>query len=452
MFMAEPKSQPVLETVKWQDVREVVQRVNSKLAQAIDAIKGNDKFELYKAIYPFGSVIIDGNRFYLPYNNSLVPLDDSRISTDLQVKLGYNSYNAGSVPLGITLSHSVELYMLQEDRIIPFSIMTQGKIFGLWGSLNRSISYAAPRVWHMTAGARCIFLLPKITDTPSYKKLAKARGIKHPMPRGLLDHGPILTQMAKHKDFATAWSTEMLFFPRDWLEKHGGEAWAKFHLFLYEEAWEGTEYWRNKVVYDYIWDTFVKDLARQNVKVMPYIVDIVEHLIMIGLGVLPGFTPAIDEQIGPIEAFKSDFVNIYGLKRFAPTIMIPKYISQIDGGFVYWSLQLPTYFESTPKPRKANSIASDLREIMMLLERFRKAVLEGKIAAVIGTPFYEFIKKVRFDFFHSDIEPEDGIRPSSEMPEEDKNLIKCSTKFGRRGFSDISPFARGCVRISLLET
>lgn len=444
--------QPTLDAIKWKSIRDVVHKINPDFAKIIDNLDVSDDFILYKARYPFGSMIIDVNKFYLPYNDKLVPLDDPQIPEELKKLLGYNSYNTGSLPLGICLNRSVELYMQQSDhRLIPFSLMDKGKIFGLWGSLNRNISYIAPKVWHMTAGARCIFFLPKITDTPSYKKLCKARSIKLPMPTNLLEQGPLLAQLAKHKD-CSPWFTEMLYFPRNWLEKRDTEAWANFHLFLHEIAWEGTEHWRNKVVYDYIWDTFVKDLTRRNIKVLPYIVDIVEHLIMIGLGVLPGFAPAIDEEIAPIESFKIDFVDIYGLKHFAPTIMIPKHLSHLDDKCVYWSLQLPTYFESTPKPRKENSIISDLKEVKNLLERFINAVLDQKIEAVLGTPFYDFIKEIRFDFFHSDIyDLEDGIRPSSEMPIEDKNLIKCSTKFGRRGFSEISPFVRGCVRISLLK-
>ncbi|MBY0544167.1 MAG: hypothetical protein K2Q14_01295, partial [Gammaproteobacteria bacterium] len=314
---------PTFEAVKWQNIRKYVHKINPSFGKIIDNLKLSDDFVLYKARYPFGSMIINESKFCLPYDGCIMPFDDPRIPEDFRRTLDYNSYNTGSVPLSLCLDHSVELYMKQSDRIIPFSLMRKGSIFGLWSSLSPNISYAAPKVWSMSAGARSIFLLPKITDTPSYKKLCKARGIRLPMPTSLLDQGPVLTQLAKHKD-CSSWFTEILFFPRNWLEKRDSEAWVNFHLFLHEIAWVGTEHWRNKVVYDYIWNTFVKDLAQRNIKVLPYIVDIVKHLIMVGLGVVPGFGPATDDEIAPIGAFKTDFVDIYGLKRFSPTIMIPK--------------------------------------------------------------------------------------------------------------------------------
>lgn len=447
-MMLERSTSATLEEVKWEDVKKKVHAVNPQLAEKINSLKLGNNFVLYKARYPFGCTILNRSTFYLPYNGKLVSLHDAVIPKKIKENLMYNNYILGSVPLGLCLENTAELYMQQEDRIIPFSFFTPGKIFGLWSSLNNTRTDPAPRVWYITAGARSIFLLPKITDTPSYKKLSKARGLKQPMPRDLLQHGYVLAEMTKHVEFSNPWYTEMLFFPNDWLEQHEGEAWARFHLYLYEIAWEKADYWRNKVVYDYIWDSFIRDFGRRNLKVSPYIVDIVEHIVMIGLGVLPGFRPAIDDNEGPITDFQNDFIKIYGLRYFAPTIMVPAHFDGKPGEYIYWSLHLASYFESFPKPRTPSSIISDLREIINLLQKFSDAVLEGKIPEVIGTPFYDFFKKIQFDFFHSDVEIGDAIRHSREMAKEDKRLITCSKAFGKREFSEISPFVRGCVRIS----
>lgn len=440
-----------LEEVSWREVRDAVIKVNPAIAEKIDALKLGKDLTLYKARYPFGCMILNRSTFYIPHAGRLLSLHDSAIPQKLKEALTYGQEIAASMPLGLCLNNTAELYMQQEERVIPFSFFTPGKIFGLWSSLSKSVAYPAPRVWYITAGARSIFLLPKITDTPSYKKLSKARALKRPVPRSLTEHGYILADMTRHAEFPSPWYTEILFFPRKWLEKHNGEAWARFHLFIHEEAWEKAEYWRNKVVYDYMWDSFVRDFARKNLRISPYIVDIVEHLMAIGLGVLPGFCPATDDQAGPIAAFQQDFISQYGLRYFSPVIMVPTHFNPEKNEYVYWSMQLATYFESFPKPRTPNSIISDLREVINLLHQFQQAVLEGKIPEVIGTPFYEFLKKVRFDFFHSDIEADDNIRHSSEMPKEDKRLVECSKNFGKRSFSEVSPFVRGCVRIGYVK-
>ncbi len=131
--------------------------------------------------------------------------------------------------------------------------------------------------------------------------------------------------------------------------------------------------------------------------------------------------------------------------------MVPKHYSATDGRSVYWSLQFPSYFESTPKPKKGSRIVDDLKAVKILLERFREAVINGKILIISTAPFYEFIKKSQFDFFHSDSDGDEGIRRNSEMPKEDKTLILCEKKFGRRTFSEVSPFSRGCVRITVCD-
>jgi hypothetical protein len=440
---------PSLEVVQWSDVREAVHKVNPALAKIMDSIKHVDELVLYKAKYAFGMDILRDSKFYVPHNGVLSPIDHPLLPRSIKQDLDYSQF-PHRVPLGMVLNHSIELDLRSEDRINPFSLYTKGQLFGLWGALSLSpaVGFEA-KVWDITAGGRCVFLLPKIQDAPSYKKLCKKRNVKRTMPRTLLDQGPMLAQMAQHKNFTTPWTVDLLFFSKNFLERNDDVGIKDLRLFLYEVTWDGTDYWRNNIVYDLIWDIFVKDLTARHIKVMPYIVDMVRHIIATGLGVIPGFSPAIDDEVGPMESLKADFVDIYGLKRFAPTIMIPKYLSLTDGRPVYWSLQLPSYFESTPKPKRESSIVDDLKSIKSLLEKFREAVLNGKIPIVVGTHFYDFLNKVEFDFFHSDGDIDEGIRSNSEMPKEDKTLIQCAKTFGRREFSEISPFTRGCVRIIL---
>lgn len=446
--MTEHANQPTLKEVKWKDIREAVARVNPGFAAVIDGVKLNDKCRLYKAKYPFGSTIIKEGVFYCPTNDGLiVPLQDIRISSKIHTDLGYTD----GIPPGIILNHSVELFLKPEENIMPFVLMRQGLIFGLWRALEPDppTSYHQKQAWHMIAGARSIFMLPKITDSLSYKKLCKARNIKQPLPRNLTAHQPIFTQIAQHKDFSCEWHTEMLFFSADWFKRRDDDPWIRFHHYLLESAWNKTEFWRNKFIFDFMWDSFVKGLSKENVTTKPYIVDIVKHLIIIALGVLPGFAPALDNEFAPVLQLQNNFIEIYGLKNFSPTIMTLFYFNPNDEKSrpVYWSLQLPAYFESMPKSRTTNSIMEDLREIKYLLDLFTSAVIQGNVKGIADTPIENCIKKVRFDYFHSDPDPEAKIRLVSEIPIEDPTF----TKYGKnrnKKFSQISPFVRGCIRIS----
>lgn len=444
-------NQPTIKEVKWKDVKEAVAKVNPKFAAVINNMSLSNDFSLYLVRYPFGSLIVKSGVFYVPNEKGqIVPISDPSISDKFRKALNYNN----GIPMGVILKKSAELFMQTKEHTIPFGMMKEGKIFALWRILNPSMSYLAPQIWNISSGARDIFFLPKITDTASYKKLAKARNIKYPMPRNLLEQAAILTHLANHKEFSSEWNTEMLFFPNIWLKYQDDDNWIRFHHFLLQEAWENSEHWRNKVVYDFIWDSFVKEITEKNIRIAPHRIDIVKHLIMVGLGVLPGFCPAIDNEAAPVGSLQDEFIDIYDLKRFSPTIMVPHHFSPNEKRPVYWSLQFPTHFESNPKPYTSNSIIEALREIKILLEEFIQAVNEGKLEGLTGTPIPDFFKLIRYDFFHSDLVPnhEDGIRHSKEMVDGDKSLIKCAKKYGHRTFSEISPFVRGCVRISVISS
>lgn len=445
--MANNNTPPSFEEVYWKDIRSRVLELNPSFAAVIDQLDPDSKMPLYIARYPFGSTIVREGIVHIPIENKkTIAVTSSRIPTNIQAQLNYT----GTIPAGIVLSNSTELFMKQEDATLPFTISTKGRIIALWRALDPdpTHSFHAGGALHMVAGTRTLFMLPKITDTTSFKKLSRARGINLPLPISLFDHGPIFEQMSQHKDFTSEWETEILFFSAEWFKRRDDIAWLTFHHFLLEDVWGRTQFWRNKIIFDYIWDSFVKELSRKNMKVTPYSVDIVKHIIMVSLGVLPGFAPLQNEDLCPLRALQDDFINIYNLKNYAPVIMAPRYFSLSDPHPIYWSLQLPVYFESIPHPRSHNSVLVNLCDIKQLLDALKKSVRDFSIKGVIGTPIEECANKVIFDYFHSDIDPEGLIRPTSEMPKEDTRLIKCPNNYGKRAFSEISPFVRGCIRLS----
>jgi len=446
--MTERTNQATLEEVKWKDVRESVAKVKPEFAAVIDGLKLNDKHRLYKARYPFGSTIVKEGMFYCPTDNGLVvPIEDHRISSKVREDLNYVHTN----PPAIVLDHSVELFMKLENGVIPFVFITKGRVFALWRTLdpNPSLSYHSGKEWHMVSGARNIFMLPKITDKVCHKKLCRFYNIKYPLPQHLLDHQAIFSHIAQNKNFPVHWSTELLFFSAEWLKKYDTEQWLRFRYFLLETAWNGSQFWRNKFIFDFMWDSFVTELGKKNNMIKPYIVDIVKHLMMIGLGVLPGFSPALDNEYAPIKQLQENFIEIYGLKNFAPIIMVPYYFNPNEKSSrpVYWSLQIPNYFRSMPKPKTESSIMEDMRDIKRLLDLFTNAVAGNKIKGIIGTPIEKCLETIQFDYFHSDPDPENYTRLASEIPKEDPAFTHFKGKQNKE-FSQVSPFVRGCIRIS----
>ncbi len=433
-----------LEKVFWSDVRDQVRKVNPAFSDVIEALNPSEKLYLYKAKYPFGATILKEGVFHLPTKEGqILTLNHSDVPQKIKEDLGY----LHTIPVGIVLHNSIEQLFLQaEDRISPYSLKTPGSIFALWTLLDPPLSYHFRDVWQIVAGSRSLCMLPKIMDYNSYQKLQRARGIKHSMPKNLFDQGHMFTEIARHKGFPAKWSAEILFFPASWFKKDKSAAWANFKLFLHETAWTGSAFWRNQHLVDITWDSFVRELTHHNIRLNSSTVDRVKHLIYVGVGALPGFAPAIDDSIAPIEDFKNDFYEIYGLK-FAATIIVPCHFSPDNPEKkMYWSLQMPNYLESMPKPKKLESTLSILHDMHTIFDHFRQAALQNKLKGVHGTPIYHLVKNIELDFFHSENDPLSIIQPAKIIPTEDKNFAEKNSKYKKKGFSEISPFFRGCVR------
>lgn len=444
-----------VEKIYWPAIRERIIAINQELATILDSIKLELPF--YIAKYPFGATIIEEGIFFLPQSdgttkNCLSP----DIPVDLRKDLDYLSEK--STPIGIVLTHSSELYLQREGQHIPWILMTPGRIFGLWRTLDREFphSYHNQNTWYMKAGLQHGFILPKITIASAYKKLALARGLstKSP-PRDLYEQCFMLQQISHSERFLQSWHTEVLYFSRQWLDHL--QQMPQLELFLYKTLARQSRFWRNGVVYNFMWDSFIAELKKESMFFKPYIIDIVKHILMVALGALPSFVPAMDDTSAPIQGIQQDFLDIYGLKA-APVIMVPTHFDMYDPDAkpVYWSLQFPCYLESVPNPKTRGSNLDDLSQIAHLIEYLFETVQRKRLAVIINTPIEYCLQHIQFEFFHSDALMGDSlIRPSREMPLEDPRLVHCIVP-GRENevfeFSEVSPFVRGCVRFSLRQS
>jgi len=438
-----------LDVLTWNDVKKEVASKNPEFAAVADQFNPDGDFRVYKARYPFGASIINNGIFYLPINNAMMPINDPELPTELQVDL---KYNHDTMPLALTLKNSSELTIHTKNRLVPNAIKAEGSLIGLWIILDPSPSYHNHNAWCMTAGARNIFVLPKIKDFYSYQKLCRARNIlKLGLPDNLLEQQKLLVHMSQHSDFPP-WECEVLLFSAKWLEKRDDEAWVKLQYYFYKEAWDKSAYWRNAFLFDMTWDSFVKELALKRVRIIPQAADIVKHLLTTASGVVPGFGPAITNEQGPIDQLQKDFYEIYGLDRFAATIMVPRHFSLAKPDKpVYWSFHLPTYFESTSRSKSEKTTLSLMYEVHEMLEHFCEMGLQGKLLGVVNTPIYDILEKVRFDFFHSEEDPYKVVKLGRLMAEDDPDLLQCPEIYGKRELSEMGPFVRGCVRISAIK-
>lgn len=434
-----------VEEYTWNQVAENVRQVNPAFAEIVDEISPDSTYKLVLAKYPFGSTIIDNNIYHLPAQDGQIsPAGDTSIASNIrQILDGYNK-----LPMGILLNNSVELFMDLEDRIVPFDFYMKGKIFALWGHLDPQISYQCLQILNMTAGARSIGMLPKITDTLGHKRLQQATGIKLPPPGKIQDEWALFVEIYRNSPKTYPWFTEMLFFSKKWLHSiKNDKAWARLHAFLLQEAWDSSSFWRGQMQFNTIFNKFIKYLSENQIKSSAKYLDISRHLLMISLGALPGFAPAVDEIGLPTRLIQETYLDDYGaLRGYTPSIIQPQHFNFTSP--TYYSLQWPTLLEFAPLPKTPVNIMTDLEEVHTLMEYFM-TFLEDNFFHMEDTPLL-VLKNIHYDGFHNSQSHNKKIKSSMTLPEKDKRFLHLSIdRKDNRTFCDAAQFMRGCIRISV---
>lgn len=442
------KHKATIEKVSWKEVRDDVIKVNQRLGEIIDKLSPDDSFSLFKARYPFGSKIVDMGVLQLPGQDGKVhPINSPSIPSNMKDNL-----QRRSIPPALMLKKLGEMYYATSDRVICLNLFSPGFIFGLWENLDPPKSYYVKSLWSVSSGARSLYLLPKITDAVSHKELRKKYGVRSHLPRNLTDQGQIFVEIAHSQAFGHEWHSEILFFSDKWMDTATKDPqWREFYNFMLQDGWNQSQYWRNKVTFDIIWESFINQLIRQNIKTNPYLVSIVKHIVLVGTGVLPAFSAATEDSVGPILGLQQVLIEDYKLRDYVPTFMQPQTFALEEQNlrFVYYSLQQPILLETQIVTRRLPSVLNVMPEIAFLVDAFNLEVNQGNIRAD-NTPITTFADRVICDYFHNEANGDiSGIRSTSEMPKEDKALLNMPKEFAQRSFAETSRFIRGCIRFSI---
>jgi len=441
--MRENAPKLAIERLSWQEARNVFS-VEPELQTIIDELSPD--YPIFKATYPFGSIIFHKGVFFLPASNgNTIPINDPSIPSPIKEQLGYNTLPLGLLPG----TAGTEVYSELEDRVFSIGYFEQGLHLGIWEAL------APPTPFTISAGARSLHMLPKITDAAGHKRLRQIYNVTSPPPNTPFDQWSIMKQIANQKSFEQSWHCDVYFFSNEWMKQIKSKTnknWLAFFNFVLERAWAHTAYGRNKVMLDTLWESFSRQLAKERIKPNSHIIDLLKHLVFAAMGVIPTFSPATTNKPAPIDGLLSAYLDVYELKNYTPSLMQPHHFSiEADNDFGYCSLLVPTYIETTPKYRNSNSARIDLAELIELMDYFVRLLLNCEHQSGGIGDIQELLRHIQFDYFHSDANESIKIRPSSSMPEEDPDLLYMPLKYSHhphRKFCEKSSFTRGCIRIS----
>jgi hypothetical protein len=446
------------ETVTWEQVRLQVMMLNPELAAAIDKVSPNGEDILYLMHFPFGSKIFESGMAFIPTNDGRVaPLSDPHIPQEIA-----NNLRRRFLPVSLILDKSAEVFFSIDNSLVTVNYLERGSFFGLWEAFDPPKSHYIKDIWNISSGARSLFLVPKTTDAASYKGLRNFYKIRSKSPKDNYGHWETFVEIANSPHFDQVWTTDILVFPDTWMNKIANEpSWLPLKVYCLEYCWRQSQYWRNKVTFDIVWELFTTELMGGQLKPNPYHISLVKHLSLIGTSVLPGFAVAHDDnQAAPITGLKQAYAKHYKLKDYIPIFMAPKYLSAKDNVPVYFSFQNPGLLESPPSSRKMPSIRNAMIEVDYITETFRLEVLERKIRTQ-DTPIDTFANDVICEYYHSDVTPQSHrpLQPTSQLFVDDAQFYPLlpkkdgETKTNKKikTLPETSPFLRCCVKLSFKE-
>ena len=432
----------MLEEFKWQDVRDDFNAHHPDLSRIIDDLNPSPDLTLFKCSYPFGSEILKHGLLQVPNKKGiLVPLNDEQIEHSIREKLNYNRW---SNPVSLIVKNSAETSMVDGAHTIPlYGSMGPGKIFGTWLVLGGSLRYTPIFLWNMTAGARSMFMLPKISENSGFDRLKNTFNLKVEKPRALMEHWEIFRELYSHKEFNEKWNLEIIYFSKKWFDSLNDKKFIHFKSYLMNIAWEGSEFWRNQ----FIWRLLLS-LVKEELGVKPKadIDDQVRHLLSMGIGVMPGFAPSIDDKYGPISRIQEIIQSVYQLDRYAPIIMTSESLSFDNPVPIYYSSQYSTAIEFSPPSREGATKIMTLHKIKNLLHKYLSGINNNAFFTE-ETIFNDLPNIIQYDFFHPNREYHVDVRPSHVIPQEDPRFLMNFKNNNNNLFPAFSSFVRGCVRV-----
>ncbi len=435
-------STPRLRELSWQEARLNVKKANRDLFTIIDALSPPETFKLYECEYHYGEEIAREGQFRLPTADGKgVSLEDALLPEAVKRELDYEE-NVN--PPGIVLGKPIEIFYHFGGRLIPYVLLQNGELFGWWRWLDSHKSFCAEsRLWGMTAGVRSIFMLPKIAESNAHNRLRKTLGIVADKPKDVTEHWNIFREIYHSRSTTTKWSTKILLFSKQWLEKKSDPAWQAFTSYVLYQSWDSSAFMRNSQVWDLLFPTISHGKSNS---VSAETIKFVKHLFMVGTGMIPGFVPAVSNEFAPIELIQQVYLQEYGLKHYRPILFQPSYYLGGDNQApVYVSMTMPTNLNMTHQA-STNSLL-ELYNAMVLFRQCLDEVREGRFV-ILSPRLNELDASGKIDFYHSNTSGYKDILESSQLFNDDEKFSVCLAPCDNTDFPKGGNFINSCVKMN----
>lgn len=429
--------------VTWNEVSNKVRKVNPALADICDKVTLDKDLPLFLMRYPYGANIINQETLHVPYHGAMFPLNHQQIPAHFKAQLSYSL-----IPFSLILHNNSEVYVNKDDIDIPFNLLESGEVFGVFETVsllsqkNALVTKKSYRPWNVSAGARSVFMIPKISDSTKHIRLKKALRLSQTsVPLELSDQWQVFKEINSCYANANPWYNEILVFGNHWFERRDDLAWKNFKEYISDVFAEQADILTDHVSYDIIWSSFTKKINNLNLKARPYLIDTAKNLLSLANGNGIAFKPATDEKSLPVTNIQDAYLTHYKLNSYIPTIMEPCQSNKTK--MFYYSLSYPMLVGSDPAVRNPPSILEDERRVEELIKALISTIKQD-------TNLKHLLENIRFDFYHFDPDDHHIVQHSSALAQEDNRFLHSSVPMeSERRFCETGLFFRGCIRITI---
>lgn len=427
-----------LREVSWNEVKDKIAQINPSFYETMSNIAPHHpNAKLYIASYKFGDLIVNDGITQLPINDQLIPLNHSDLPEPFKTDLVYSRMAAGML-----LNKTAEIFINFETRVHPINLFSKGNVYGLWELFDQQDSLYYRRIWHIAAGSRTLFLVPKVMDHASHHRMQRLLHLDDAtyLSNNMYHQGQLFKNIANSPYFNNDWRCDILYLSKNWFKDLGQKEWQQFHYTCLKYDWEKSNHLRNKTTFELIWQLLTQSQAEIRLKANLYAFESIKHLISIAIGASIAQRPlsTTDETSAPISIIEQAYLEVYKLKHYIPTILGPTLLEKNCKDPVYYSFMLPTLLALSPEHNFRNTL-EDERNIKSLLEHLQKNLVNHTEV------LYRFVENVEFTFFHYEKDPLYDIKASKELIQYDSRFNTYSDK--NREFCENGPFVRSCVRI-----
>lgn len=431
-----------IEILYWKDVRQEVK--NAELVRIIDDLEPGKKLRFLRLQYAYGSTIVHEGNIQIPLaGNKCVPLQDPLVPPYVKEMLNYST-----IPLGLLLNKASEVFIQINQRIIPLNILKPGYLFGLFETLSLLSKSPEPTpVWSVFAGARSAFMIPKITDALSHRRLRVEFGLPSDPPKSPLEHCNIFSAINQSQPRDKQWNSNVLLFSSDWFKNDFTDpAWLSFQNYLFTLGWSHTKFKFDNVGQQILWEALASAIAERRLKPRAYLIDTVKHLISIGMGAIPGFRVSDNSETAlPAQCIENAYLNTYNLD-YLPILIYPHILkSPLDETPLYYFMTFPTLAEGHPTQRGTPSFIMDLRDIKNIIETPNRGINTKN-----RLPIIDILRQIHYSYFHSEPDQLKEITSSSEITKDDQQLNRYIQQYKNKSFPINAPFMCGSIRIRRL--